>query len=124
MMLSLPKVMKGWKQSCKWPKINTHEIGAVTRRYSEGTVADLCNSSESWPDDIASRQTEWLIDQLFPDALLLDCGKSLDTICTRSRENWRGHLATQQSILTVPCLKVSGFDDYEFNTLALPIILI
>ena len=66
MMLSLPKVMKGWKQSHKWPELNTHEICTVMRRYGEGTFADLCNSSESWPDDIASRQTEWLIDQLFP----------------------------------------------------------
>ena len=99
MMLSLPKVMKGWKQSHKWPELNTHEICTVMRRYGEGTFADLCNSSESWPDDIASRQTEWLIDQLFPDALLLACGKSLDTICTRSRENWRGDLAQQQFIV-------------------------
>ena len=114
MMLSLPKVMKGWKQSHKWPKLNPHEIGAVMRRYGEGTFADLCNSSESWPDDIASRQTEWLIDQLFPDALLLACGKSLDTICTRSRENWRGDLAQQQFIVPSPWYVVCGFDDDEF----------
>ena len=114
MMLSLPKVMKGWKQSHKWPELNTHEIGAVMRRYGEGTFADLLNSSESWPDDIASRQTEWLIDQLFPDALLLDCGKSLDTICTRSRENWRGDLAQQQFIVPSPWYVVCGFDDDEF----------
>ena len=118
MMLYLPKVMKGWKQSHKWPKLNPHEIGAVMRRYGEGTFADLCNSSESWPDDIASRQTEWLIDQLFPDALLLACGKSLDEIRIRSRENWRGHLAQQQFI--VPNIVGSrryvmcSFDDDEF----------
>jgi len=106
--------MKGWKQSHKWPKLNPHEIGAVMRRYGEGTFADLCNSSESWPDDIASRQTEWLIDQLFPDALLLACGKSLDTICTRSRENWRGDLAQQQFIVPSPWYVVCGFDDDEF----------
>ncbi len=114
MKLSLPEVMKGWKQSHKWPELNTHEICTVMRRYGEGTFADLCNSSESWPDDIASRQTEWLIDQLFPDALLLACGKSLDTICTRSRENWRGDLAQQQFIVTSPWFKVCGFDDDEF----------
>ena len=114
MMLSLPKVMKGWKQSHKWPELNTHEICTVMRRYGEGTFADLCNSSESWPDDIASRQTEWLIDQLFPDALLLACGKSLDTICTRSRENWRGDLAQQQFIVPSPWYVVCGFDDDEF----------
>ena len=115
MMLSLPKVMKGWKQSRKRPdELNPHEIGAVMRRYGEGAFAYLLNSSESWPDDIASRQTEWIIDQLFPDALLLDCGKSLDTICTRSRENWRGHLAQQQFIVTSPWFKVCGFDDDEF----------
>ena len=119
MMLYLPKVMKGWKQSRKRPdELNTHEIGAVMRRYGEGTFADLCNSSESWPDDIASRQTEWLIDQLFPDALLLACGKSLDEIRIRSRENWRGHLAQQQFI--VPNIVgsrryvVCSFDDDEF----------
>jgi hypothetical protein len=56
------------------------------RRYGECALADLLNSNESWPDDIACRQTEWLIDQLFPDALLLACGKSLDEIRTRSRE--------------------------------------
>ena len=98
-MLSLPKVMKGWKQFHKWPELNPHEIGAVMRRYGECALADLLNSSESWPDDIASRQTEWLIDQLFPDALLLACGKSLDEIRIRSRENWRGHLAQQQFIV-------------------------
>jgi hypothetical protein len=114
MMLSLPKVMKGWKQSRKWPELNPKEFGAVRRRYGEGTFADLCNSSESWPDDIASRQTEWLIDQLFPDALLLACGKSLDTICTRSRENWRGDLAQQQFIVPSPWYVVCGFDDDEF----------
>ena len=114
MMLSLPKVMKGWKQSRKWPELNPKEFDAVMQRYGEGTFAGLCNSSESWPDDIASRQTEWLIDQLFPDALLLDCGKSLDTICTRSRENWRGDLAQQQFIVTSPWFKVCGFDDDEF----------
>jgi hypothetical protein len=111
--------MKGWKQSRKRPdELNTHEIGAVMRRYGEGTFADLLNSSESWPDDIASRQTEWLIDQLFPDALLLACGKSLDEIRIRSRENWRGHLAQQQFI--VPNIVGSrryvmcSFDDDEF----------
>ena len=113
-MLSLPKVMKGWKQSRKWPELNPKEFDAVMQRYGEGTFAGLCNSSESWPDDIASRQTEWLIDQLFPDALLLACGKSLDTICTRSRENWRGDLAQQQFIVTSPWFKVCGFDDDEF----------
>ena len=118
MMLSLPKVMKGWKQSRKRHELNTHEIGAVMQRYGECALADLLNSSESWPDDIASRQTEWLIDQLFPDALLLACGKSLDTICTRSRENWRGDLAQQQFI--VPNIVgscwyvVCGLDDDEF----------
>ena len=118
MMLSLPKVMKGWKQSRKRHELNTHEIGAVMRRYGECALADLLNSSESWPDDIASRQTEWLIDQLFPDALLLACGKSLDEIRIRSRENWRGHLAQQQFI--VPTIVgrrgfvVCGFDDDEF----------
>ena len=106
--------MKGWKQSRKWPELNPKEFDAVMQRYGEGTFAGLCNSSESWPDDIASRQTEWLIDQLFPDALLLDCGKSLDTICTRSRENWRGDLAQQQFIVTSPWFKVCGFDDDEF----------
>ena len=114
MMLSLPKVMKGWKQFHKWPELNPHEIGAVMRRYGECALADLLNSSESWPDDIASRQTEWLIDQLFPDALLLACGKSLDTICTRSRENWRGLLAQQQFIVASPWFSVCGFDDDEF----------
>ena len=118
MMLSLPKVMKGWKQSHKWPELNTHEICTVMRRYGEGTFADLCNSSESWPDDIASRQTEFIIDQLFPDALLLACGKSLDEIRIRSRENWRGDLAQQQFI--VPNIVgsrryvVCSFDDDEF----------
>ena len=118
MMLSLPKVMKGWKQYRKRPALNTHEIGAVMRRYGECALADLLNSSESWPDDIASRQTEWIIDELFPDALLLDCGKSLDTICTRSRENWRGDLAQQQFI--VPNIVgsrryvVCSFDDDDF----------
>jgi hypothetical protein len=106
--------MKGWKQSRKWPELNPKEFGAVRRRYGEGAFADLLNSSESWPDDIASRQTEWLIDQLFPDALLLDCGKSLDTICTRSRENWRGDLAQQQFIVPSPWYVVCGFDDDEF----------
>jgi len=106
------------KQSRKWPALNTHEIGAVMERYGECALADLLNSSESWPDDIASRQTEWIIDELFPDALLLDCGKSLDTICTRSRENWRGHLAQQQFIVPniVGCrgFVVCDFDDDEF----------
>ena len=118
MMLYLPKVMKGWKQSHKWPELNTHEIGAVMRRYGEGAFADLLNSSESWPDDIASRQTEWLIDQLFPGNPRLSCGKSMHEISTRSRENWRSHLAQQQFI--VPNIVgrsgfvVCGFDDDEF----------
>ena len=117
-MLSLSKVMKGSKLFRKWRELNPHEIGAVMRRYGECALADLLNSSESWPDDIASRQTEWLIDQLFPDALLLACGKSLDTICTRSRENWRGDLAQQQFI--VPNIVgsrryvVCSFDDDDF----------
>ena len=99
-MLYLPKVMKGWKQSRKKPdELNTHEIGAVMRRYGEGTFADLLNSSESWPDDIACRQTEWLIDQLFPGNPRLACGKSMHEISARSREDWRGHLAQQQFIV-------------------------
>ena len=114
MMLSLPKVMKGWKQSHKWPELNTHEICTVMRRYGEGTFADLCNSSESWPDDIASRQTEWLIDQLFPGNPRLSCGKSMHEISTRSRENWRGDLAQQQFIVPSPWYVVCGFDDDEF----------
>jgi len=118
MMLSLPKVMKSWKQSHKWPELNTHEICTVMRRYGEGTFADLCNSSESWPDDIASRQTEWLIDQLFPGNPRLSCGKSMHEISTRSRENWRGHLAQQQfivpNIVGCPGFVVCGFDDDEF----------
>jgi hypothetical protein len=118
MMLSLPKVMKGWKQSRKWPELNTEEYNAAIRRYGEGTFADLLNSSESWPDDIASRQTEWLIDQLFPGNPRLSCGKSMHEISTRSRENWRGHLEQQQFI--VPTIVgrrgfvVCGFDDDEF----------
>ena len=117
-MLSLPKVMKGWKQSHKWRELNPHEIGAVMRRYGEGAFADLLNSSESWPDDIASRQTEWIIDQLFPGNPRLSCGKSMHEISTRSRENWRGHLAQQQFI--VPNIVgsrryvVCSFDDDEF----------
>ena len=114
MKLSLSKVMNAFKQSRKWPKLNTHEICVVMQRYSEGTFADLCNSSESWPDDIASRQTEYLIDQCYPDALSLDCAKSLDTIRTRSRENWRGLLAQQQFIVASPWFKVCSFDDDEF----------
>ena len=127
MMLNNSETQRAWnvgveaasnKQSRKWPALNTHEIGAVMRRYGEGAFADLLNSSESWPDDIASRQTEWIIDQLFPDALLLACGKSLDEIRIRSRENWRGHLEQQQFI--VPTIVgrrgfvVCGFDDDEF----------
>ena len=108
MMLNNSETQRAWnvgveaasnKQSRKWPALNTYEIGAVMRRYGEGAFADLLNSSESWPDDIASRQTEWIIDQLFPDALLLACGKSLDEIRIRSRENWRGHLEQQQFIV-------------------------
>ena len=89
----------GVEAASNWPELNTHEIGAVMRRYGEGAFADLLNSSESWPDDIASRQTEWLIDQLFPGNPRLSCGKSMHEISTRSRENWRGLLAQQQFIV-------------------------
>ena len=127
MMLNNSETQRAWnvgveaasnKQSRKWPELNTHEIGAVMRRYGEGAFADLLNSSESWPDDIASRQTEWLIDQLFPGNPRLSCGKSMHEISTRSRENWRGLLAQQQFI--VPNIVgrrgfvVCGFDDDEF----------
>ena len=110
--------MKGWKQSRKRHELNTHEIGAVMRRYGECALADLLNSSESWPDDIASRQTEWIIDQLFPGNPRLSCGKSMHEISTRSRENWRSHLAQQQFI--VPNIVgsrryvVCSFDDDDF----------
>jgi hypothetical protein len=127
MMLNNSETQRAWnvgveaasnKQSRKWPELNTDEIGAVMRRYGEGAFADLLNSSESWPDDIASRQTECLIDQLFPGNPRLSCGKSMHEISTRSRENWRGHLAQQQFI--VPNIvgrrrfMVFDFDDDEF----------
>ena len=128
MMQSHSKVSNGWnvaveaasiKQSRKWPELNTEEYNAAIRRYGEcWSLADLLNSSESWPDDIACRQAEWLIDQLFPGNPRLSCGKSMHEISTRSRENWRGHLEQQQFI--VPTIVgrrgfvVCGFDDDEF----------
>jgi|TARA_B100001964_G_C14011397_1_gene499505 hypothetical protein len=109
MMQSHSKVSNGWnvaveaasiKQSRKWPELNTEEHNAAIRRYGEcWSLADLLNSSESWPDDIACRQTEWLIDQLFPGNPRLSCGKSKHEISARSREDWRGHLAQQQFIV-------------------------
>ena len=108
----------GVEAASNWPELNTHEIGAVMRRYGDGAFAELLNSSESWPDDIASRQTEWLIDQLFPGNPRLSCGKSMHEISARSRENWRGHLAQQQFIVPniVGCrgFVVCDFDDDEF----------
>jgi len=108
-MLSHSKVPNGWnvaveaasiKQSRKWPEFNIAEYNAAIRRYGEcWSLADLLNSSESWPDDIACRQTEWLIDQLFPGNPRLACGKSMHEISARSREDWRGHLAQQQFIV-------------------------
>ena len=75
------------------------------------------NSRESWPDDIACRQTEWLIDQLFPGNPRLACGKSMHEISARSREDWRGHLAQQQFIvpntLRPRRFLVCAFDDGE-----------
>ena len=128
MMLNNSETQRAWnvgveaasnKQSRKWPELNTEEYNAAIRRYGEcWSLADLLNSSESWPDDIASRQTEWLIDQLFPGNPRLSCGKSMHEISTRSRENWRGHLAQQQFI--VPNIvgrrrfMVFDFDDDEF----------
>lgn len=68
-------------------------------------LPDLWNESDHWFDNTA---TETIIDQMFPGNPLLCCGASATVFSTKTREEWRGKLATMSFIVSSPMTAVTG----------------
>lgn len=79
------------------PKPNPETIEHVCRRGAR--LYDLWEQS---PIRYERRATEQIIDQLFPGNPLLCCGKSAMEFETKTREEWRCHLARQAFIVPSP----------------------
>lgn len=79
-----------------WPGVDADRVKAIT---ADGPgLADLWENSPVRFEDNVSH-VEALVDQLFPDNPLLCCGKNTREFATRTREEWRGHLASQAQIV-------------------------
>ncbi|HEY1791264.1 MAG TPA: hypothetical protein VGJ73_24165 [Verrucomicrobiae bacterium] len=89
----------------KWPKLN-HQGREEILRNPHG-LADLWDLSSPTLDD-NTRQTEYIIDRLFPGNPLLCCGQSSREFDTKPREQWRGQLSRLQFIVPSPMLDVNG----------------
>ena len=90
----------------KWPSVNQEHRKVVIR--DNGLLVDLWESSPHRFDDSEKPQTEWLIDQLFPDNPLLCVGQSSRSFCTRTREELRGKLSTLALIVPSPMSARTG----------------
>jgi hypothetical protein len=87
------------KPGTKWPSINEKQRAAII--HISGGLADLWELSPV-PVENNQRQTEEIMDKLFPDNPLLCCGKSNCVFDTKPRESWRGELSTLQLIVPSP----------------------
>lgn len=96
---------QGLKPEAKWPTVNQEQRAAIIRDGFK--LADLWEASPVRLESNDS-QTEALIDALFPGDPLLCCGGSSREFATRSREQWRGRLASLALIVPSPMTKKIG----------------
>jgi len=89
----------------KWPVVNQEQRAAITR--DGGGLADLWEHSQPRIED-GENHAERIIDRLFPGNPLLCCGKSNSDFDTKSREEWRGGLASLELIVPSPMSAVEG----------------
>lgn len=89
----------------KWPGVNTEQREAIIRDGAK--LADLWEVSPVRLED-SDQHTETIIDRLFPGNPLLCCGSSKSVFATEPREDWRGHLASQQLIVPSPMCAPKG----------------
>jgi hypothetical protein len=82
-----------------WSKVNDEQREAVVA--AGGGLVDLWETSPvRFPDN--ESHTEEIIDALFPSNVLLCAGRTNSDFATRSREEWRGNLASLQLIVPSP----------------------
>jgi len=89
----------------KWPSVNQEQREAIVSDH--GGLADLWELSRPLIEDDTAN-TEAVIDRLFPGNPLLCCGKFNWDFNTKSREEWRGALASLQFIVPSPMSAVTG----------------
>ena len=89
----------------KWPAVNREQREAIIKNgYG---LADLWELSPIRIED-NQEHTEEIVDRLFPGNPLLCCGESNSVFDTKSREDWRGHLANCQLIVPSPMSARTG----------------
>jgi hypothetical protein len=89
----------------KWPAVNKEHREAIVR--DGGALADLWEISP-WRLEDTAKQTEFIIENLFPGNPLLCCGKSSQEFDTRPRDAWGGALSGLQFIVPSPMTAVEG----------------
>ncbi|GDX11140.1 hypothetical protein LBMAG57_29120 [Verrucomicrobiota bacterium] len=89
----------------KWPERNRLLIEQIGLKGP--TLADLSALSPV-PLSDGTRNTETIIDALFPGNPLLCCGRSSSAFATRPREDWRGSLHARQLIVPSPMSDLTG----------------
>jgi hypothetical protein len=87
-----------------WPNPNLEAISAIVD--GRAGLVDLWEASPVRLD--AKRQTEEIIDLIFPGDPLLCCGLSNKKFATRSRSTWRGHLHRYALIAPNPMVTING----------------
>jgi len=101
---SLPKRKQTTKKA-NWPSKNEEQREAITGNGAG--LAELWESSPIRFDDDAPH-TEEVIDLLFPDNPLLCTGSAPYKFGTKTREEWRGKLASMQLIVPSPMTERVG----------------
>lgn len=97
--------LRSTKRLPKWPSTNDEQVEAIVSEG--GGLAELWESSPLRLDDDVSH-TEEVIDLLFPGDPLLCAGRSAYDFDTKSREEWRGELASMQHIVPSPMSERAG----------------
>lgn len=85
------------------PKPDPAKIESLARAGMR--LADMFHAS---PHYFEGPEPEYLADQLFPGNPLLCCGRSAMEFDTRTREEWRGHIAKQSFIVPSPMSARTG----------------
>lgn len=89
----------------KWPTVNQIARADIIRNGFD--LAKLVGLSKVSVESNAP-QTEAIIDQLFPDNLLLCCGEANYSFDTKPREEWRGQLSALALIVPSPMSAATG----------------
>lgn len=90
----------------RWPERNYSAIEGIVRRslpFCENVASTLCGDSD---DD--HRQTDRIVEQLFPDDPLICCGWRINHVDTRRLSDWRGQMAAMPFIVPSPMTAREG----------------